>query len=148
MDNLNILDLWKGHRDDAGLSYNFFLGEDAKDIATSINGFGSGFLLDVLTGRQSVDLIAIGPKAANLSLGAGFAISKYRFQENLVFDKVDGIVTWMTDPDNKHDYVNTFFGYGKSKLVTASVYFPAYLNFTIGNSLYISAGAFVDLYIY
>jgi len=143
-----MLRFMTGQRDDSGISYNFFLGDDAEDFATSINGFGSGFVFDVLTGRQSFDIISIGPRVANLSLGAGLAISKYRFQENIVLDKVDGIVTWTTDMDENHDYVNSFFGYGKSKLVTASVFFPAYLNFTIGESLLISAGGFIDLYFY
>ena len=43
------------------------------------------------------------------------------------------MVNWEDDPDANHDYGNTFFSYGKSKIVTASVFFPAYLNFRIGN---------------
>jgi len=138
----------KGEREDGGFAYNFFIGDDAEDFATSINGFGSGFLFDVLTGRQSWDLVRIGTKSINLSLGAGIAINKYRFQNNLIISKNDDdIVTWGIDSDDTHDYVNTFFGYGKSKLVTASFYFPAYLNFNLGN-FKLSTGPFIDLYVY
>ncbi len=140
--------MMSGEREDGGFAYNFFIGDDAEDFATSINGFGSGFLFDVLTGRESWDIVNIGTKHVNLSLGAGFAINKYRFQNNLVLDKNDdGMVTWMVDPDETHDYVNTFFGYGKSKLVTASFYFPAYLNFNFGG-FKLSVGPFIDLYVY
>lgn len=141
--------LGKGEREDGGFAYNFFIGDDAEDFATSINGFGSGFLFDVLTGRQSWDLVTIGTKGINLSLGAGIAINKYRFQNNLVLSMDDdGMVTYMLDdPDETHDYVNTFFGYGKSKLVTASFFFPAYLNFNLGK-FKLSAGPFIDLYVY
>ncbi len=141
--------MMSGEREDGGFAYNFFIGDDAEDFATSINGFGSGFLLDVLTGRQSWDIVDIGTKHVNLSLGAGVAINKYRFQNNLILDKADedAPVTWMVDPDDTHDYQNTFFGYGKSKLVTASFYFPAYLNFNFGG-FKLSAGPFAELYVY
>jgi len=141
--------MMSGEREDGGFAYNFFIGDDAEAFATSINGFGSGFLFDVLTGRQSYDIVDIGTKHVNLSLGAGFAINKYRFQDNIVLSKADedAAVTFMVDPDDTHDYQNTFFGYGKSKLVTASFYFPAYLNFNFGG-FKLSAGPFVDLYVY
>ncbi len=138
------------HRDDSGMGYNFFMGDDAADFQTSINGFGSGFILDVLTGRNTFDFLQLGTKTAYLSLGAGLAISKYRFKDNLVFSltELDGNVTYEIDPDPSHDYVNTFFGYGKSKLVTSSIFIPAHLNIVIAKKFILSAGGFVDFFIY
>ena len=138
------------HRDDSGIGYNFFLGDDAADFQTTIQGFGSGFLFDVLTSRQSIDLLHLGTSSFNISVGGGIAINKYRFSDNLVLYKSsdDGMVNYLIDPDENHDYVNTFFGYGKSKLVTASFFVPAYLNFDITDKFVFSAGGFVDFYLY
>ena len=38
-----------GPREDGAIAYNFFVGDDAEDFATSINGFGSGFIFDIFT---------------------------------------------------------------------------------------------------
>jgi hypothetical protein len=135
----------KQYRADTQLSYNFFTGPDAADFATSINGFGSG-ILDMFGSRGSIDLIDLGTDKFYLSLGAGFAVLKYRFANNLVFNKSgDNSVTWMSDPDTSHNYVNTFFGYGKSKLITTSFYFPVDLNIAIGENVTLSAGGYADL---
>lgn len=133
-------------RDDGGLAYNFFLGDDAEQFGTSINGFGSGFIFDVLTGRYSVDFISLGTESVYLSFGAGFAISKYRFSDNLVFELHGDHIFVTEDIDPDHDYVNTFFGYGKSKLVYGSVYFPVNFNISAG-PVYLSAGVFFDRYL-
>jgi hypothetical protein len=133
-------------RSDAGISYNFFIGDDGDDFITSINGFGSGFIFDVFTGRYSVDLLTIGFDEINLSIGAGFAISKYRFKENIIFSKENNIVNYSIDDDPTRDYVNTFFGYGKSKLVYGSFYFPVNLNISLGD-IYFSCGALIDQYV-
>jgi len=138
------------HREDSGMSYNFFVGDDAEDFQTSINGFGSGFLFDVLTGRNSLDFLSLGTKTAFVSLGAGLAINKYRFKDNLVLSlsDMDGSVVYEVDPNPDHDYVNTFLGYGKSKLVTSSVFVPVHLNLLISEKILISAGVFADFYFY
>lgn len=134
-------------RDDVGLAYNFFVGDDAEDFQTSINGFGSGFLLDIFTGRYSIDLISIGWDVFNLSAGAGVAISKYRFAEDIILEKTaNDYINWYIDDDPDHDYGSGFFSYGKSKLVTGSAYFPAHLNLSLGK-LFFSAGALVDVYV-
>lgn len=127
------------------LSYCFFTGPDAADFNTSIHGFGSG-ILDVFGGRTTFDLINVGTREFYLSTGVGFAVTKYRLSKNLVFGKtVDSRVTWTVDPDPAHHYVNTFFGYGKSKIITASFYIPADLNLTIGKNVVITAGVYLDL---
>jgi hypothetical protein len=136
----------KNPRSDAGISYNFFIGDDDDDFATSINGFGSGFIFDILTGRYSIDVFTIGFDKINLGLGAGFAISKYRFKENIIFSKENDIVTYSIDDDPAHDYVNTFFGYGKSKLVYGSFYFPVNLNVSLGD-IFFSCGGLIDQYV-
>lgn len=138
--------VFKNPRNDAGISYNFFIGDDSDDFATSINGFGSGFILDMFTGRYSIDIFTIGFDEINLGLGAGFAISKYRFRENIILAKENDIVTYSFDDDPTHDYVNTFFGYGKSKLVYGSFYFPVSLNISLGD-IFFSGGGLVDLYV-
>ena len=141
--NVRIL---KNTRSDGGISYNFFVGDDNEDFATSINGFGSGFILDIFTGRYSVDVFTFGFDNLNLSLGAGFAISKYRFKEDIILSKENNIVEASVDDDPTRDYINTFFGYGKSKLVYGSFYFPVNLNISLGD-IYFSCGALIDQYI-
>ncbi len=133
-------------RKEGSLAYNFFVGEDAELFQTTIMGFGSGFVFDIFTGRSSYDIITLGWDKVNLSFGAGFAISKYRFQNNLVFTKDDMGVSVFEDPNLNHDYVNTFFGYGKSKLVYGSLYAPVNLDITVGKLLF-SGGAFLDFWI-
>jgi len=137
---------FEGMRSDFGLSYNFFTGADSEDFRTTIKGFGSGFLFDFYSARTSVDVFTIGTRKAFLSVGAGLAISKYRFSENLIIDNEDGVVTWEVDPDPSHDYGTNFFSYGKSKLVSTTVIFPVNLNFDIGDFV-ISAGATYDHYL-
>jgi hypothetical protein len=132
-------------RNESQLSYNFFTGADASGFSTSVNGFGSG-IIDPFSSRTSVDMIQIGSDKFFLSLGTGFAIMKYRLSENLVFQKSgDQTLLWMKDPNPSHQYVNTFFGYGKSKIVTTSFYFPADINIGLGEHILLSAGGFLDL---
>ncbi len=135
----------KNIRLDSQASYDFFLGPDAGDFKTSINGFGSG-LLDVFGMRGSFDLITFGTEKNYLSLGAGFSVLKYRLANNLIFGKsADDVVTYMIDPDITHNYVNTFFGYGKSKIITTSFYFPVDLNIALGENVKFTAGGYMDL---
>lgn len=137
----------KSNRREGALAYNFFVGPDSKDFQTTIKGFGSGFLLDLFTGRYSSDLMTMGWEKVNLSVGLGIAITKYRFEENLVLDKNDnGDVEIYIDENPEHDYQNTFFGYGKSKIVYGSLFTPVNLNFTLGK-VRLSAGAMLDFYI-
>jgi len=127
------------------LTYNFFTGPDAADFGTSIKGFGSG-IVDALAMRSSADIINIGTDKFYLSFGAGFAVIKYRLADHLVFGKSsDGQVTWNVDPDPSHNYVNSFFGYGKSKIITTSFYFPLNLNIELGKNVSLTAGGYADL---
>lgn len=132
-------------RAESQLSYSFFTGPDAGDFSTSIKGFGSG-ILDFFGMRTSSDLISIGTDKFFVSLGTGFSVSKYRLSKNLVFGKDDaGALTWMVDPDTSHNYVNSFFGYGKSKIITTSFYFPLDLNIAVGENVMVTAGGYLDL---
>jgi len=132
-------------RGDSQISYNFFSGPDAADFSTTIDGFGSG-ILDFFGGRSSLDLINYGTGKFYLSAGAGLSIIKYRLADNLLFVKSeDNLVTVIKDSDPTHEYVNTFFGYGKSKLITTSVYFPIDINVSMGKNLTVSAGGYIDL---
>ncbi len=132
-------------RSESSISYNFFVGPDAADFSTSVNGFGSG-LLDFAGMRTAVDLINLGTEKNYISIGAGFSVLKYRLSKNLVFGKDDdGALTWMVDPDTSHNYVNTFFGYGKSKIITTSFYFPLDLNIAVGENVVVTAGGYLDL---
>ena len=133
-------------REEGQVGYNFFVGKDASLFQTSIQGFGSGFIFDIFSGRGSFDVVTVGWEKANLSLGLGYSIMKYRFQKNLVFDMSTDYHTIYEDPNPDHDYVNTFLGYGKSKLVYGSISTPVYLNLKIGKILF-SGGAYLDFYI-
>jgi hypothetical protein len=124
--------------------YSAFLGPDAGSFKTSINGFGSG-LLDVLAGRGGIDLVAIGGEKLFLSTGLGYGVSKFRFAENMVPSlSGEGVLSFAVDPDSRHDYVNTFFGYGKTKLVTSVLYIPLTINLNLGENLLITAGGLAD----
>ncbi len=133
-------------REEGQLGYNFFVGENADLFKTSVQGFGSGFIFDIFSGRGSFDLVSIGWDKANLSLGMGYSIMKYRFTNNLVFNMIDDSVSIFIDPNQNHDYVNTFFGYGKSKIVYGSLFVPVNLNLKMGNLL-VSTGGFIDFYL-
>lgn len=145
-DNAFKFRAFDGHRSDFGLSYNFFVGDDAEDFRTTIKGFGSGFLLDFYSARASWDMFSIGTRKANLSVGAGIAISKYKFSESLIIENSEGGVTWRVDDDPTHDYGQGFFSYGKSKLVSTTLIFPVKLNFHMGD-FFLSAGGTYDLYL-
>lgn len=134
-------------RSDLGLSYNFFTGENVDDFRTTINGFGSGFLFDAFSGRFSQDILQIGTDGVNLTLGAGGAISKYRFSEPLVLFEEDGEFLYTRDADPTHEYGPGFFSGDKSKLVIGTVIFPANINFDLGK-FYLSAGGSYDVYLY
>ena len=134
-----------GSRCDFGMSYNFFVGPDAEDFRTTINGFGSGFL-DLFSFRASTDVVTLGTRDVFLSLGAGIAISKYKFSENLIISHEDGFVNWEVDPDPSHDYGSGFFSYGKSKLVSTTLTFPVNMNFDVGD-FFLSAGITYDRYL-
>ncbi len=125
------------------VGYNFFIGQDAGDFRSSIDGFGSG-LIDPFAGRSSFELFGIGTDNVYLSLGLGLNVSKFRFTENLLLDLENGVTTWAPDPDETHDYINTFFGYGKTKLVYSSFYAPLDLNIKFSENLVASVGVFAD----
>jgi hypothetical protein len=133
-------------RTDFGLSYNFFTGDGIDDFRTTIKGFGSGFLLDAFTGRMSTDILLIGTEDVNLTVGAGAAISKYRFSEPLVFFEENGEYTYSRDMDPDHSYGTGFFSNDKSKLVIGSFIFPVNLNFNLGK-FYLSTGGSLDVFL-
>lgn len=141
-----IIDYGLNNRKEGALAYNFFVGPDSKDFQTTIKGFGSGFLLDLFTGRYSSDFVTMGWEKFNLSMGLGIAITKYRFEKNLVLRKDGENVKVEIDDNPDHDYQNTFFGYGKSKIVYWSLFTPVNLNLTLGK-IRLSAGAMLDFYI-
>lgn len=133
-------------RSDFGLSYNFFTGDEADDFRTTINGFGSGFLFDAFSGRFSKDILWMGTDDVNVTVGAGIAISKYRFSEPLVFIEENEVYSYGFDNDPAHAYGSGFFSGDKSKLVVGSVIFPVNLNFDLGE-FYFSTGGTMDVYL-
>jgi hypothetical protein len=137
-------------KSEGSVAYNFFLSSDKEMqelFQTTIMGFGSGFLLDIFATRFSTDMIEVGWEKFNLSLGIGLGINKYRFKNNLVITHSDLTGTiFFEDPDPGHDYVNTFFGYGKSKIVYGSIFFPLHANIKLGDFI-ISGGPILDLWI-
>jgi len=133
-------------RNDFGLGYNFFTGNNLDDFHTSIKGFGSGFLLDAFSGRFSTDILLVGTDDVNFTLGGGASIAKYRFSEPVILFEEDGNFGYRLDEDPTHSYGNGFFSNDKSKLVIGSFIFPANLNFNIGK-FYLSAGGTLDVFV-
>lgn len=146
-DNTNAFELKivKGLRSDMGLSYNFFTGPDNDDFTTTIHGFGSGFLLDG-SGRVSKDIVQLGTNKANLTIGLGASLMKYRFSENIVFGNENDEFSYFIDNDPDHDYGSGFFSYGKSKLVTLNFFTPVSLNFHLGDFM-ISGTGLAEFYL-
>lgn len=136
---------FENYRGDGMLAYNFFTGEDAADFATSIDGFGSG-LIDLSDSRISIDVVTFGSEKINLSLGVGLSVMKYRLSNHLVFTNPGGgaEIQYAIDPDATHDYQDTFFGWGKSKIIAEGAYIPLNLNVTIGKNLIVTAGPYAD----
>ncbi|MFA5815251.1 MAG: hypothetical protein WC865_06490 [Bacteroidales bacterium] len=131
-------------RAEGSIGYVFFTGTDASEYTTSVKGLGSA-LWDVLNMRQSLELLTIGTDRINLTTGIGNNIVKYRFAQNLVPSLSEsGAVSFTPDADSSHNYVNTFFGYGKTKLVNSSFYIPLNLNLMIGENIQVTAGGFAD----
>lgn len=139
------LKIVKGLRSDMGLSYNFFVGPDNDDFTTTIRGFGSGFMFDG-SGRVSKDIVQLGTDNANLTIGIGAALMKYRFSENIVFANENDEFSYFKDNDPAHDYGSGFFSYGKSKLVTLNFFAPVSLNFHLGDFM-ISGTGLAEFYL-
>jgi hypothetical protein len=132
-------------RMESQLSYSFFTGPDASNFHTSINGFGSG-ILDILGIRASSDIISVGTERFYISAGAGFAVTKFRLAQNLIFlGPQSSIAFCIPDPDRTHDYGGGFFSYGKSKLITTSFYFPVDINMAVGKNVLVTAGGYMDI---
>ncbi|MFH0761633.1 MAG: hypothetical protein V2A67_09045 [Bacteroidota bacterium] len=133
------------YRGDGMFAYNFFTGGDAADFTTSIKGFGSG-LIDYFGSRASVDMVTFGSDKINLSLGVGLSVMKYRLSNHLIFTNPGGdeAIQYAADTDATHDYQDTFFGWGKSKIITIDAYFPLDLNIAIGKNLVLTAGPYAD----
>lgn len=132
-------------RMESQLTYNFFTGEDAANFRTTADGFGSG-ILDIFGMRTSSDIISLGTDRLYISAGAGFAVTKFRLAQNLVFlGPQSSIAFCIPDPDPAHDYGSGFFSYGKSKIITTSFYFPVDVNLAIGKNILVTAGGYLDL---
>lgn len=131
------------YRGDAIFAYNFFTGKDAADFTTSINGFGSG-LVDYFGSRASIDVVTYGTDKINLSFGLGLSVMKYRLSNHLVFSYPgeNEAIQYSADNDPTHDYQDTFFGWGKSKLITVDAYIPLDLTVSIGKNLRLAVGPF------
>ncbi len=147
------VDFATGYKVEGSLGYNFFISDDKATqelFQTTVMGFGSGFIFDIFNGRASVDAIDIGWDKLNLTLGVGYSITKYRFANNLIIEPVTigGITATgvRIDDDPTHDYVNTFFGYGKSKIVYGTINFPVHVNFKLG-AFKVSAGPILEMYV-
>jgi hypothetical protein len=132
-------------RSEGSPAYHMFLTDDTDLLRTTVKGFGSG-LYDMFTFRQSFDLVHMGSEKVYLSLGAGYAISKFRFTENILLNYDNGVASFSLDTNSARDYVNTFFGYGKTKLVYGSFMIPLTVNFE-SEDLILSLGGFYDMWI-
>ncbi len=127
------------------MGYNYFMGDDAANFPTTINGFGSGFF-DVFAGRMAYDFLEIGGKHVYLSIGTGLVIGKYRLADNYVMQYEDNVVQFVPDPNEMNSFENSFFSYDKAKIVYGAWTIPAHLNFQMGN-VRLAAGGMVDLYL-
>ncbi len=95
--------------------YNFFIGEDAELMQTTLKGLGS------INSTGYMDAQLVRPlnaeKASGLFVGGGVGLyyKKFRFKNNLVLENIGDVLTpRMDDPSL---YSDGFFSYSKSKLV-------------------------------
>lgn len=111
--------------------YNFFIGEDAELMQTTIKGFGS----INNTGFMDAQLVfPFNAEKANgffATAGIGFYYKKFRFRNNLVLSNAGAAVA--AEPDDQSLYTDGFFSYSKSKLVVFTATLQPELGFMVKN---------------
>ena len=101
--------------------FNFFVGEDADQVQTSIKGFGSFNNTGYLNAQVAFPFNTENKSSLFAGGGLAFYYKKFRFRDNLILNNVNGDLVITEDiPDY---YTDGFFSYSKSKLVvfTATV---------------------------
>jgi len=105
------------------LGYNFFIGNDAKMFKTVPKAFGSG--INDFSGVYSIyNFWIFKPIKRNIGLLTTIAIdiTKYRFEDNLLFDTNNDLV--FADTVSSHQYNPDFFSLEGTKLVIGKLYIP------------------------
>lgn len=101
-------------------SYNSFIGEDAKLMTTTFKGLGSLSEWNLVLSYPFL----VGKKATKFLIlpRAGFLWKKFRFANPLItyWDTTTDKTVFYVNNDLKRDYGNSFFSYGKTKLVVST----------------------------
>ncbi len=134
------------------VGFNFLMGDNAADFATTPKAFGSGI------GDLSGNYILWSPwilepyrHHIGLTSTIGYKLAKYRFEKNYVFND-NG---FMVDTVASHKYDDSFFSRQGSKLVLGKLHVPLIVYLPVHNwfnraenKFGIFAGAYYDYYLF
>ncbi len=114
------------------VAYNFFVGNDATKFKTSAKAFGSG-IYDFSMVFSPYNYWISRPIKRNIGLltTVAFDITKYRFENNLIFDTDNSTI--IEDTISAHYYDADFFSYSGTKLVVFKLYIPLIVYFPISH---------------
>ncbi len=99
--------------------YNFFVGNDADQLGTTMKGFGSISFPPIMFNVTSIQKEG---KTFNYfySMNVGYNGKQWRFGDNTMLGKTDGVMIAQAAPADER-YTNEFFSYTKSKLYTGVI---------------------------
>ena len=113
--------------------YNFFIGEDAGQLKTTINGFGSISFPSIMI-NQSIILNSPTRKLSPFfSINFGFNWKQWRLADNSVVVRDDNGIIVVLPPPDREEYSDEFFSYTKSKLALGVIRIRPEFGYTTNN---------------
>jgi len=113
--------------------YNFFVGEDAGQLKTTINGFGSISFPSIMI-NQSIILDSPTRKLSPFfSVNFGFNWKQWRLADNSAVVRDDNGIIVVLPPPDREEYNDEFFGYTKSKLALGVIRIRPEFGYTTNN---------------
>jgi hypothetical protein len=110
--------------------YNFFIGDDAEMMQTTIKGFGSINNTGYMDAQVAFPFNKEKKTGFFATAGLGVYYKKFRFRDNLILTPTANGVT--VSEDNPDFYTDGFFSYSKSKLVVFTTTIQPELGFRAG----------------
>jgi len=113
--------------------YNYFVGSDAKELNTSMQGFGSISFPSFMWNASRIGGSPRSKIRPFYSANIGFNWKQWRFAENqaLLRDDNGRIFVQPNDSENGENYTNSFFSYTKSKLAMGVIRLRPEIGFTL-----------------
>ncbi len=136
------------------IGYNFFTGKDATSFSTTPKAFGSG-VYDFSGQYSPYYFWILRPEKRNIGISTSitYKLSKYRFEDNLLFDTQNNQI--ITDTTSGRLYNQMFFSRHGSKLVVGKISIPLLVYFPVSQwfgdtkgSFGMFAGAYYDGFLF